>query len=182
MSREEQDRVSTRWSDAYPPAHELVLKLHEMEGATEYTAHYSLLTEKQPSALFHSICRVGGKEGWFRNNWIWRWRGKIDRILLGVGTSRGRKRLSSLAINDVIDFWRVEDLQPDRKLLLRAEMKLPGKAWLEFTIEPQGTGNVLSTTAYFYTRAILGRLYWYIFLPFHSIIFKDLIAQIEKRS
>ncbi len=182
MSREEQDRVYSRWSDAYPPAHELALKLHEMEGAAEYTASYSLLTEKQAPALFHSICMVGGKEGWFQNNWMWRLRGKVDRILLGVGVARGRKSLSSLAINDVIDFWRVEDLQADRKLLLRAEMKLPGKAWLEFTIKPQGTGNVLAITAYYHTSGILGRLYWYIFLPFHSIIFKNLIEQIEKRS
>ncbi len=182
MSREEQDRVSTRWSDAYPPAHELALKLHEMEGAAEYTANASLLTKKQAPALFRSICMVGGKEGWFQNNWMWRLRGNVDRILLGVGAARGRRSFSSLAINDVIDFWRVEDLQPDRKLLLRAEMKLPGKAWLEFTIKPQGTSNVLSTTAYYHTSGVLGRLYWYIFLPFHSIIFKNLIEQIEKRS
>ncbi len=182
MSREEQDRVHTRWSDAYPPAHELALKLHEMEGAAEYTASSSLLTRKQAPALFRSICMVGGKEGWFHNNWMWRLRGKIDRILLGVGAARGRRSLSSLAINDVIDFWRVEDLQPDRKLLLRAEMKLPGKAWLEFTIKPQGTSNVLSTTAYYHTTSFFGRIYWYIFLPFHNIIFENLIKQIEKRS
>ena len=182
MSREEQDRVSTRWSDAYPPAHELALKLHEIDKPADYTANYSMLTEKEASALFRSICMIGGKEGWFQNNWMWRLRGKVDRILLGVGASRGRRSFSSLAINDVIDFWRVEDFQPDRKLLLRAEMKLPGKAWLEFTITPQGTRNVLATTAYYYTSGILGRLYWYIFLPFHSIIFKNLIEQIEKRS
>ena len=182
MSREEQDRVRTRWSDAYPPAHELALKLHEMEDAIEYKVNYSLLTEKRPSALFRSICMVGGKEGWFQNNWMWRLRGKVDRILLGVGAARGRKSFSSLAINDVIDFWRVEDLQTDRKLLLRAEMKLPGMAWLEFTIKTQGTRNVLMATAYYHTSSIFGRLYWYIFLPFHSIIFKNLIEQIDKRS
>ena len=182
MSREEQDRVSTRWSDAYPPAHELALKLHEMRGVAEYTASASLLTKKQAPDLFHSICMVGGKEGWFHNNWMWRLRGTLDRILLGVGAARGRRSFSSLAINDVIDFWRVEDLKPDRKLLLRAEMKLPGKAWLEFTIRPQGPSNVLSTIAYYYTTGFFGRVYWYIFLPFHHIIFKNLIKQIEKRS
>ena len=182
MSREEQDGVRTRWSDAYPPAHELAFKLHEMESAAEYTAHYSLLTEKQPSDLFRSICTVGGKEGWFQNNWMWRLRGKVDRILLGVGVARGRKSFSTLSINDVIGFWRVEDLQTDRKLLLRAEMKLPGKAWLEFNIEQQNSHSRLSTTAYYHTKGFLGRLYWYVFLPFHGVIFKNLIKQIEKRS
>lgn len=182
MSREEQDRVRTRWSDAYPPAHELALKLHELQSPVAYTTSYSLSTAKQAPALFRSICRVGGREGWFQNNWMWRLRGKVDRILLGVGAARGRKSFSSLAINDVIDFWRVEDLQTDRKLLLRAEMKLPGLAWLEFTIRPQGTNNILATTAYYHTSGILGRIYWYIFLPFHSIIFQNLIEQIEKRS
>ena len=153
-----------------------------MGGPPQYTTSYAMPTEKEAQELFRSICMVGGKEGWFQNNWMWRLRGWLDRILLGVGAARGRRSLSTLAINDVIDFWRVEDLQPNRKLLLRAEMNLPGKAWLEFTIKPQGTGNLLSTTAYYHTRGFLGRTYWYLFLPFHSIIFKSLIEQIEKRS
>lgn len=182
MSREEQDRVRTRWSDAYPPAHELAVKLHELDGTPEYTACYSLVTQKDAGSLFRSICRVGGKEGWFHNNWMWWLRGVVDRILLGVGTSRGRKSLSSLQVNDVIDFWRVEDLQPERRLLLRAEMILPGKAWLEFTIARQGEANVLATTAYYHTTSLFGRIYWYVFLPFHNSIFANLIKQIERRS
>ena len=182
MSREEQDRVHTRWSDAYPPAHELAVKLHELQGTPEYTASYSLNTEKSASSLFRSVCRVGGGEGWFHNNWMWRLRGGIDRLLLGVGSSRGRRSLSWLEINDVVGFWRVEDLQPGEKLLLRAEMKLPGKAWLQFRIHQHGRNNVLSTTAYYHTSTVLGRLYWYVFLPFHHLIFTNLLRQIEKRS
>ena len=182
MSREEQDRVHTRWSDAYPPAHELALKLHELHSPPEYIASYSLLTAKDASSLFRSICRIGGKQGWFHNNWMWRLRGAVDRLLLGVGASRGRKSRSSLRINDVIDFWRVEDLQPDRRLLLRAEMKLPGKAWLEFKIKSRGQNTFLSTRAYYHTSSIFGHIYWYLFLPFHHFIFRNLIKQIEKRS
>ncbi|MDO9229350.1 MAG: SDR family oxidoreductase [Syntrophales bacterium] len=181
LSREEQDQVHSRWSDAYPPAHELAVKLHELDGPPAYTASYSLVSDKSAAALFRSVCEVGGEEGWFHHSWMWRMRGGIDRLLLGVGSSRGRRSPSKLADHDVIDFWRVEDLQPDRRLLLRAEMKLPGKAWLEFMIQQQGNGNVLSVTAHYETRTLFGHLYWYLMLPFHHFIFTDLIRQIEKR-
>ena len=182
MSREERDNVYTRWSDAYPPAHELAIKLNELEEAPSYTYATSLLTKKSASLLFSSICKIGGKEGWFHNNWIWKLRGMLDRIILGVGTSRGRRSTSSLRINDVIGFWRVEDLKHDEMLLLRAEMKLPGRAWLEFSIDKAECKNRLSVKGYYQTRGIFGKIYWYIFLPFHNIIFNDLIKQIEKRS
>ena len=181
MTREEQDKVSTRWSDAYPPAHELALKLHELEEAAAYTTSYSIASGKNASCLFESICQIGGKEGWFHGNWMWRLRGWVDRILLGVGSSRGRKSFSTLMINDVIDFWRIEDLQDNKRLLLRAEMKLPGKAWLEFSINNEGSSRKLSVTAYYDTSSFIGKMYWYMFLPFHVFIFKGLIAQIEKR-
>ncbi|UCH15037.1 MAG: SDR family oxidoreductase [Bacteroidales bacterium] len=181
LDREEQDRISTRWSDSYPPAHELSIKLNEIDTPV-YTSTYSLLTKKNLSSLFNSICRIGGKEGWFHNNWMWRLRGTIDKLLMGVGTSRGRKSIHSLRINDVIDFWRIEDIKWNKRILLRAEMKLPGKAWLEFTINNQNENNLLSVNAYFQHKGILGKIYWYIFLPFHYIIFNELLKQIEKRS
>jgi hypothetical protein len=182
MSREEQDKVYTRWSDAYPPAHELALKLHELKDGPAYTASYSLLTEKSAVSLFASICKIGGKEGWFHYSWLWRLRGAIDRILLGVGSARGRKSSVRLRINDVIDFWRVEDLQHDKKLLLRAEMKIPGKAWLEFNITEAGEKQKLNTIAYYDTSSLIGKLYWYLCLPFHHFIFGNLIKEIDKRS
>ncbi|MFC2114372.1 DUF2867 domain-containing protein, partial [Bacteroidota bacterium] len=114
--------------------------------------------------------------------WMWRLRGSIDRVLMGIGTSRGRRSSSSLRINDVIDFWRVEDLKQDSELLLRAEMKLPGKAWLQFSIDHVEGGNRLSVHAYFHPSGWKGHVYWYNFLPFHVIIFNNLIKQIEKRA
>jgi uncharacterized protein YbjT (DUF2867 family) len=182
LSREEQDRVYTRWSDAYPPAHELAIKLHELKDEFLYTSCYSLLTEKKASSLFPSICRIGGKEGWFHSNWMWRLRGALDRVLMGVGTSRGRKSASTLGLNDVIDFWRVEDYRANKRLLLRAEMKLPGRAWLEFRIDRVDTKNRLSVKAYYQTQTIFGKSYWYLFLPFHVFIFRDLITMIERKS
>jgi uncharacterized protein YbjT (DUF2867 family) len=180
LSREEHDKIATRWSDAYPPAHELAMKLTELSPPARYVSRYSLLAEKEASSIFQSICQIGGKTGWFNTNWMWRMRGRIDRILMGVGTARGRRSASSLRINDVIDFWRVEDLIRDQKLLLRAEMRLPGKAWLEFVIEKKGQHNSLTVIAYFQPRGVAGRIYWYIFLPFHFFIFKDLLKQLSK--
>jgi uncharacterized protein YbjT (DUF2867 family) len=183
LSREDHDAIYTRWADAYPPANELAMKLTDLEKPPHFISSYSIITEKSTQNLFRSICRIGGKEGWFHTNWMWRLRGFIDRILMGVGTSRGRRSESELRINDVIDFWRVEDLVPDRRLLLRAEMKLPGKAWLEFRILPEEEDrNGLSVIAYFQPRGLPGRLYWYNFLPFHFIIFKDLLKQLVIRS
>ena len=182
LSREEQDRVRTRWSDAYPPAHELAIKLHEIKEPVRYTSSYSLLTRKDAPSLFRSICRIGGKEGWFYSNWLWRLRGTIDRVLLGVGSSRGRRSSSTLRAGDVIDFWRVEDLKPDTMLLLRAEMKLPGMAWLQFNVDRRDGGNRLSVNAYYQPSGLLGKLYWYVCLPLHFLIFHNLIKQIEKRA
>jgi uncharacterized protein YbjT (DUF2867 family) len=182
LSREEQDNVRTSWFGAYPPAHELAIKLRELDPGPQYTASFSILSHKESWRLFASICKIGGKEGWFTLSWMWRLRGWADRVLLGVGTARGRRSQKTLKINDVIDFWRIEDLKPDMRLLLRAEMKLPGKAWLEFNIKPEDGRNRLSIIAYYFTESLFGRIYWYIFLPFHHFIFSDLIKQIERRS
>ncbi|MCX5801859.1 MAG: SDR family oxidoreductase [Candidatus Eisenbacteria bacterium] len=182
MAREEQDAVHTRWSNSYPPAHAFAVKLHELKQTPRYSTNYSLLTGKKDFALFRSICRIGGKEGWFYVNWMWRLRGVLDSLLMGVGTARGRRSSSTLRVNDVIDFWRVEALTPHRRLLLRAEMKLPGRAWLEFRIDPEGEKNRLSVQAYYDTRTLFGHIYWYTFHPFHWYIFERLLVQIEKRS
>jgi uncharacterized protein YbjT (DUF2867 family) len=182
LSREEQDKVYTRWSDAYPPAYDLALKLHEVQGKPGYTATRSVLSDKPARSLFGSVCCVGGRAGWFRANWMWWLRGAFDRLFFGVGTSRGRRCHSSLEVNDVVDFFRVEDIEPDRRLLLRAEMKLPGKAWLDFAIREEGEKERLSVTAHFFTSSWFGRLYWYAFLPFHHFIFQGLVDQIEKQS
>ncbi len=182
LSVEEQDRVSTRWSDAYPPAHELSIKLPQLRRPPRYRAAYSRLTDRSASALFGAIIRIGGREGWFNANWMWRLRGAFDRAIFGVGTARGRRSARRLRIGDAIDFWRVEDLQPDRRLLLRAEMRMPGRAWLEFDIREENGQRRLGITAHYATKSLFGVLYWRFFQPFHGYIFKHLLRQIEERS
>jgi len=182
MSNEDLDRVDTRWSDAYPHGHELAVQLHQLDPPPKFTSSYCLLTFKKESALFESFCHIGGKMGWFNSNWMWRLRGLMDRLLLGVGSSRGRRSYKDLRAGDVIDFWRVENIKKNKFLLLRAEMKLPGKAWLEFYISNYEGLNKLHVNAYFQPKGVFGHVYWYFFLPFHVFIFRDLILQIEKRS
>jgi hypothetical protein len=183
LSKEEQDAVYTRWSDEYPRAHELAIKLNALEKSPRFISSYFRLTDSTAEDLFESFCQIGGQKGWLNNNWMWKLRGLMDRLLLGVGISRGRRSASDLRINDVIDFWRVEEILKNRKLLLRAEMKSPGMAWLEFEVEMKhATMRKLIVTAYYAPRGIFGYLYWYIFLPFHHIIFTNLLKQIEKMS
>lgn len=182
LSREEQDRVSTRWSDAYHPYYDLALKLHEVKQPVTYSVSYSLLTEKEADKLFRSFCRIGGRRGWFYYNWLWRLRGTIDRVILGVGIIRGRKSYSHLKINDVVDFFRVEEIEENKRLLLRAEMKIPGRAWLEFSIKEEGLKRRLSVIAYYNTQSLSGKIYWYACLPFHHFIFKKLLTGIEGKA
>jgi hypothetical protein len=113
---------------------------------------------------------------------MWRLRGLIDRLLMGVGDTRGRKHHAFVELGEVIDFWRGEDLSENQRLLLRTEMKIPGQAWLEFKIVPAVHKRGLVVCAYFAPEGFPGRLYWYFFLPFHRVIFKNLIRQIEARA
>lgn len=182
MTAEEKDKVQTRWSDAYPPDYDSAIKLNELNYSPRYISSHILLSHKSTEALFNAFCQVGGKCGWFHSNWMWRMRGLFDRLIQGVGSSRGRRSSETLRINDVIDFWRVEDLIENKRLLLRAEMIMPGLAWLEFIADTEGGINRLNINAYFEPKGWKGYVYWYNFLPFHGIIFKNLIRQIEKRA
>lgn len=123
------------------------------------------------------IWSIGGKNGWYFASWMWRIRGFIDKVFGGVGLRRGRTHPDNLSPGDAIDFWRVLYAnKQEGRLLLFAEMKLPGEAWLEFKL----TDNVISQTATFRPKGLLGRLYWYSVFPFHGIIFKGMINHLAK--
>lgn len=124
------------------------------------------------------IWGIGGKTGWYYGNWLWEMRGFVDQLFGGVGMRRGRKSDVNISTGDALDFWRVLVAnKEERRLLLYAEMKLPGEAWLEFKIDEQ---NILTQTATFRPLGVLGRLYWYAVLPFHGFIFKGMINNIAK--
>ena len=183
LAREAEKIVPTRWSDAYPHEFEKSPKLADVIGQVTYSLSYSITTDEEAASLFRTLSKIGGNRGWLHDNWMWRLRGFFDRVIKGVGSERGRKRQDRLEVNEVIDFWRVEAIEPDRRLLLRAEMKLPGSGWLEFAIasDPAG-GRRMTATVYFLSRGAVGRLYWYAFYPFHGLIFRRLLRSIASRS
>jgi len=131
-----------------------------------------------PAELFHVVCSIGGRQGWYTGNWLWSLRGVFDSLAGGVGTRRGRLHPHQLSVGDPLDSWRVESLVPDSLLRLRAEMRLPGDAWLQWQIEPDATGATIKQTARFHPRGLLGRLYWIAVTPLHRFVFPGLLAGI----
>ncbi len=128
--------------------------------------------------VFRSACAVGGPNGWFRYNLLWRIRGIIDKLIGGYGLNRGRRLSRELRIGDALDFWKVVDIKPGKRLLLYAQMKLPGQAWLEFDVQ----SDQLVQTAHFLPRGVLGRLYWYVVMPLHHFVFNDLARTVVSSS
>ena len=130
------------------------------------------------NASVEKIWAIGGKTGWYYGNWLWKIRGFMDQIVGGVGMRRGRRNQTEIVSGDALDFWRVLLADKlEKRLLLYAEMKLPGEAWLEFKIDKN---NILTQTATFRPLGLLGRLYWYSVLPFHGLIFKGMINKIAE--
>lgn len=131
-----------------------------------------------PALAFTPIRRIGGKTGWYYGRSLWRLRGAIDLLVGGVGLRPGRADPDSLMIGAPVDFWRVEAYEPDHLLRLSAEMKLPGKAWLEFVVEGDENGSRIRQTAIFDPSGIAGLLYWYALLPLHHFVFRGMLAGI----
>lgn len=130
------------------------------------------------AALFAVFSGLGGARGWLTFNWAWQARGLLDQLVGGVGLRRGRRDPNEVRVGDALDFWRVESVEPGRLLRLRAEMKVPGRAWLQFEAESQGeSGATLVQTAYFAPKGLSGLLYWYLLYPLHGLIF----AQMPRR-
>jgi hypothetical protein len=133
-----------------------------------------------PEKAFVAIERIGGDTGWYYANWLWRIRGVLDLLVGGVGLRRGRRDPEHLRAGDPLDFWRVERIERGKLLSLQAEMKLPGRAWLQFEVEATGEGSEIRQTAIFDPLGLLGRLYWFALLPIHELIFGGMIRRIAK--
>jgi hypothetical protein len=131
---------------------------------------------------FVPIATIGGNQGWYHATWLWRLRGAIDLLMGGVGMRRGRRNPNAPVVGDTLDFWRVEEFEPGRRLRLAAEMKVPGRAWLEFEVEPAAAGAVVHQTAMFEPVGLFGLLYWYALLPVHALIFGGLLRAIARRA
>jgi uncharacterized protein YbjT (DUF2867 family) len=139
------------------------------------------LVKAPPAVVYAAFSGVGGAHGWPSFDWLWRLRGGLDRMVGGVGFRRGRRDPDQLRVGDALDFWRVEAVEPGRLLRLRAEMKVPGRAWLQFEATPQDDGQTLLTqTAFFAPKGLSGLLYWYSVYPIHGPIFSTMIDRLAK--
>jgi hypothetical protein len=136
-----------------------------------------------PTQAFAPVRRIGGRAGWYSGGALWRLRGALDRAAGGAGLRRGRRDPERLRVGEAVDFWRVERYEEDRLLRLSAEMRLPGRAWLQFEVTPAGEGRTeIRQTAIFDPAGLTGLLYWYGLYPFHAPIFNGMLRGIAARA
>lgn len=172
------NQVESVWSDSYIPHYVKHIKnLTETEGVINQS--YTQIINSSPQKIFKQIKSIGGEKGYYYANFIWKLRALIDKLIGGIGM-RSRRHPEELHISETLDFWRVENLAESKLLLLRAEMKLPGKGWLKFELTPTNENQTyLIITAFFEPKGLFGYLYWYSLYPIHHFIFKGLIRKIK---
>lgn len=175
----EQNQVLSSWKDAQT-SNIFRRGMQEYMEVPSYGCFKDVKTLKtdDPETTLNRIWAIGGETGWYYGDWLWKIRGFMDQLIGGVGLRRGRRSATDILVGETLDFWRVliSDKE-DKRLLLFAEMKLPGEAWLEFKL---GEDNVLTQTATFRPLGLWGRVYWYSVLPFHGVLFKKMINNIVK--
>lgn len=168
--------VETTWSMAGPIPGD-----PDWAGGTVFRDRREIEIEAPPPVVFRAVCSIGGGHGWYAADWLWRLRGLLDRLVGGPGLRRGRRDPDEVAFGEPLDFWRVTAFERDRHLGLRAEMKLPGEALLEFTVEEAGQGRSrLTQTARFLPRGLAGLAYWYALLPAHGVVFRGMLDGIRR--
>ena len=181
LRNEDREFAQTHWSDALSSSG----KAKSWGGAlfgTRLVDSRTAQVAAPPAAAFAPVRRIGGANGWYYANFLWRLRGFIDLVAGGVGMRRGRRDPETVAVGDALDFWRVESFEPDRLLRLAAEMKVPGRAWLQFEVESNPQGSLIRQTAIFDPSGLSGLLYWYSLYPVHRWIFSGLLREIVARA
>jgi len=177
--------VATRWSSASTPGApaEPLPTDPDWSGGSLYTDVRSKTSEVTPASLWRVIEGVGGDNGWYSFPLAWEIRGWMDRAVGGVGLRRGRRSPKTLMVGEAVDFWRVEEVVPEKLLRLRAEMKMPGLAWLEFTVSiDEHAKTVYGQRATFFPRGLAGHAYWWAVFPAHGIVFGSMLRNITKRA
>jgi len=181
LTRTTENNVETSWTTAYEPQYAKPCSFIDTEGLI-LQDHY-LPVEAPAEKVFRVFSGIGGSRGWFYGQWLWSLKALQDRFIGGVGLRRGRRHPDVIHQGEVLDFWRVERVLEGRMLLLRAEMKLPGKGWLQFEAKPRSqTACILRMTAYFEPKGFWGNMYWYSLYPVHTYIFRGLTREIRRRA
>ncbi len=176
LANEDRSSAETRWSDA---AHAGAWFVAAEAGGDVLTDERIARVALPANQAFAPIRRIGGRTGWYFCNWLWRIRGLLDLLAGGVGMRRGRPDAETPLPGSTLDFWRVQAYEPDRRLRLFAEMKIPGRAWLEFRVEPDGEGTAIHQIASFEPRGLSGLLYWYLLWPIHEWMFRGMLRRIR---
>jgi len=175
--------VETDWAGSFPGHHPAgLVTLEAREG--RIVERRSRTVRASVERVFRTFSGIGGRRGWLYGDFLWRLRGLVDRMVGGVGMRRGRRQADDLRPGDAVDFWRVEAVEPGRSIRLRAEMKLPGRAWLLFETETGGNSGEsrLVQTAIFEPRGLFGLAYWYGLYPLHQLVFSGMIDAIQRRA
>jgi len=174
---EDDEFAATKWSDAFSSRGD-VAGWGGVRFGNRFVDSRQVAVNVAPEIAFRPIRRIGGKTGWYFGDWLWHVRGFLDLLLGGVGVRRGRRDPEMLQVGDTVDFWRVEAFENNRRLLLAAEMKLPGRAWLEFTVEDGGPRTIIRQTAIFDPVGVPGLMYWYVLYPIHKLMFAKMLERI----
>jgi hypothetical protein len=178
LSRMQANEVQTNWSMAGPIPGD-----PDWAGGPVFEDKREIAIDAPASAVFRAVCRVGGSNGWYAAGWLWKIRGWIDFLLGGPGLRRGRRHPENVSYGETLDFWRVVGFERDRRLALRAEMKLPGEALLEFRIQPDGSSRCkLQQVARFKPLGLSGLMYWYGVTPLHDIVFRGMLSGIVREA
>ena len=179
LRNEDRDMAETRWADALS-SRGSVSAWGGVRFGSRLVDSRSARVPYPAAEAFRPIRRIGGKTGWYYANWLWRLRGFLDLLVGGAGLRRGRRDPEWPLPGDTVDFWRVEAFEPERALRLFAEMKVPGRAWLQFEVEEDGTGSLIRQTSVFDPVGLLGLLYWYALYPLHSLVFAGMLRGLVK--
>jgi uncharacterized protein YbjT (DUF2867 family) len=176
---EDREIAETRWSDALSSSGEL-----KSWGGVRFGSRLvdsrAAKVDASRAASFAPIQRIGGDTGWYFGDWLWRLRGFLDLLVGGVGVRRGRRHPVSLRVGDALDFWRVQGFEPDHLLRLRAEMKVPGRAWLEFEVTGDEETSTIRQTAVWDPVGLFGLVYWYALYPLHHLVFAEMLRNIVR--
>jgi hypothetical protein len=174
LTNEDSTFAATRWSDALS-AHRSPPTWGGLKFGSRLVDSRAAWVRRAPGVAFRPIARIGGQTGWYFGNLLWQVRGLLDRLAGGPGMRRGRRDPQTLAPGDTLDFWRVEAFEPDHLLRLAAEMRLPGRAWLQFEVTSEGAGSLIRQTALFDPIGLTGLIYWYSLWALHQLVFRGLL-------
>jgi hypothetical protein len=177
LRNEDHEFAQTRWSDALS-AGGAVQSWAGVRFGSRLVDSRSVHVSVPPAIAFIPLRRIGGSTGWYYGDWLWRIRGFIDLLCGGVGVRRGRRDPELLQVGDTVDWWRVDAVAPNQRVRLAAEMKLPGRAWLEFEVTGDADGCWIRQTAIFDPIGLSGLAYWYLIYPLHQLIFAGMLRGI----